>query len=360
MKFLSTIGIGRASVLGMGLTALVSMGACDDGGSSDAAACDPGAVCQCTKKSDCAATDDCVNNVCVPAGQTTQSPSSTTTSSGTTAGTSSTTGTGTSNSTTGAGGGAGADSTGGGGSAGEGGSGDTGGNDAEPSVVIVLDRSNSAAEDFDDGASRWEAIVTALTEEDGPVASNAGSLALGVLDYTGFNGGTCPEFGEGVDPELDNYAAVSDYVASLTLPEDKSETPTRQGIEQGVSMLSSASGPKALILITDGVTDDTCMTFDNANCRSQAYYAAQQAYNGGVRTYILGVSVFDDDFRQYLQGVANAGSGAPLQNSPEGCGPPGEQPETSDQGGTAPYWDANDTSEISSSLDEIFQVIRGG
>jgi len=359
VKFLSTVGLGRASVLGVWLTVMVSMGACDDASSSDAAACDPGAVCQCTKKSDCAATDDCVNNVCVPAGQIT-STAATTAAGATTAGTTSTTGA-TTSTTTGTGGGAGAGSTGDAGAAGEAGSGGTGGgNSAEPSVVIVLDRSTSAAEDFDDGASRWEAIITALTEEDGPVEANAGSVALGVLDYTGFNGGTCPEFGDGVDPELDNYDAVSDYVSGLSLPEeDKSETPTREAIEQGVSMLSGASGPKAMILITDGVTDDTCMTFDNPNCTSQAYYAAQQAYTGGVRTYILGVSVFDDAFRQYLQGVANAGSGAPLQNSPEGCGPPNQQPETSDQGGTAPYWDANDTSEISSSLDEIFQAIRG-
>jgi len=326
------------------------MGACDDGGSSGASACDPGAVCQCTKKSDCAATDDCVNNQCVPAGQTTQNAAANSTNTVSTATSSST-----SSGTTGTGGGAGAASTGSSGAAGENGSGGTGGNSAEPSVVIVLDRSTSADQEFEDGASRWEAIVEALTEEDGPVEENAAGMALGVLDYTGFQGGMCPEFGDGVDPELDNYDAVSEYITGIDLPDaDKSETPTREAVERGVNMLSDINGPKALILITDGLTDDTCGTFDNPSCVSQAYYAAQQAYTAGVRTYILGITDLDDAF---LQGVANAGTGEPVQNAPPGCGPENEQPETSDQGGNAPFWEATDTGEISSSLDEIFQAI---
>ena len=197
-----------------------------------------------------------------------------------------------------------------------------------------------------------------MTEEDGPVEENAETLALGVLDYTGFQGGTCPDFGDGVDPELDNYEAVSEYVSSISLPEeDKSETPTREAIERGVSMLSGSNGPKALILITDAVTDDTCGAFDNPGCVSQAYYAAQQAYAAGVRTYILGITNLEDDF---LRGVANAGTGRPVANSAlmGSCGPENEQPETSEQGGNAPFWEANDTSAISASLSEIFEAIR--
>lgn len=352
MKFLSTVGLGRAAVWSVWLTALMGMGGCDDSSSSGAGACDPGAVCQCTKKSDCAATDDCVNNQCVPAGNT-ATPSTSAASTSNTASTS------TSGSATGAGGSAGAETTGSAGAAGEtGSSGGTGGSDAgPPAVVLVLDRSTSAAQEFDDGASRWEAIVAALTEEDGPVEEHAASLALGVLDYTGFQGGTCPEFGDGIDPELDNYDAVNEYVSGITLPDaDKSETPTREAIERGASMLSGTNGPKALILITDSLTDDTCMTFDNQGCVSQAYYAAQQAYDAGVRTYILGVTDLDDAF---LQGVANAGTGEAVQSFQTGsCGPPNQQPETSEQGGSAPFWEATDTSGISSSLGEIFQAIR--
>lgn len=357
MKLSSTIGLGRAAVWSVLLAVLLGMGACDSPGSSDASACEPGAaVCQCTKKSDCAATEDCVNNQCLPTGQATQNTVTSTTATST----SDTTSTSTASGTTGSGGSAGAETTGSGGAAGETGStGGSGGNDAgPPSVVLVLDRSTSADQEFDDGASRWEAIVSALTEEDGPVEENAESIALGVLDYTGFQGGTCPEFGDGVNPELDNYDAVNEYISDISLPEeDKSETPTREAIEQGVSMLSSANGPKALILITDSVTDDTCMTFDNQGCVSQAYYAAQQAYDAGVRTYILGVTDLDDAF---LQGVANAGTGEAVQDFNSGsCGPPNQQPETSEQGGSAPFWEANDTEAISSSLSEIFQAIRG-
>ncbi|HEY6723770.1 MAG TPA: hypothetical protein VI197_07045 [Polyangiaceae bacterium] len=339
----------------MWLTVLLGLGACDDASSSGAAACDPGAVCQCTKKSDCLATDDCVNNQCVPAGQAAQNTAANSTNAASTSNSGSTS---TSGSTTGAGGDAGATSTGSAGAAGESGStGGTGGNDAgPPAVVIVLDRSTSADQEFDDGASRWEAIVAALTEEDGPVEENAASAALGVLDYTGFQGGTCPEFGDGIDPQLDNYDAVSEYITGISLPEEeKSETPTREAIERGANMLSGSSGRRALILITDSVTDDTCMTFDNQGCVSQAYYAAQQAYAAGVRTYILGVSDVPDD---YLQGVANAGTGQAVQDFNAGsCGPPNQQPETSEQGGSAPFWEATDTSEISSSLSEIFQAI---
>lgn len=353
MKFLSTIGLGRAAVWSVWFALSVGMGACDTASSSGASACEPGAtICQCTKKSDCAVTEDCVNNQCVPAGQAAQTTSASAT-------TSSVTATSTSSSTTGAGGSAGAETTGGAGANGENGStGGSGGNSAEPTVVLVLDRSTSADEEFDEGASRWDAIVAALTEENGPVETSAPSVALGVLDYTGFQGGTCPEFGDGVDPELGNYDRVSEYVSSISLPEaDKSETPTREAIEQGVSMLSSASGSKALIVITDGLTDDTCGVFDNPGCVSQAYYATQQAFAAGVRTYVLGITDLDDAF---LQGVANAGTGQPVQG-PLGnaCGPENEQPETSNQGGNARFWEANDTSEISSSLDEIFQVIRG-
>lgn len=355
MKFLSTIGLGRRAVWSVWLAVLLGMGACDSSGSSDASACEPGAaVCQCTKKSDCAATEDCINNQCLPAGQATQNTAASSTTSNSTSSSTST-----ASSATGSGGSAGAETTGSAGAAGETGStGGSGGNDAgPPAVVLVLDRSTSAEQEFDDGASRWEAIVAALTEEDGPVEENAETLGLGVLDYTGFQGGTCPEFGDGVDPELDNYDAVNEYVSGITLPEeDKSETPTREAIEQGVSMLSGSNGPKALILITDGETYDTCMTFDNQACVSQAYYAAQQAYDAGVRTYILGITDLDDAF---LQGVANAGTGEAVQSFQAGsCGPPNQQPETSDQGGSAPFWKANDTNEISSSLGEIFQAIR--
>lgn len=349
MKFLSTIGLGRAALWSMCLSVVLGMGGCDDASSSGASVCDPGAVCQCSKKSDCAPTDDCVNNQCVPTGQATQNTAANTTNPS-----ASTTG-----STTGAGGSAGANTSGGAGAAGETGStGGTGGIDAgPPAVVLVLDRSTSAEQEFDDGASRWEAIVDALTEEDGPVEEHAEDILLGVLDYTGFQGGTCPEFGDGVAPKLDNYDAVSEYIAGITLPDaDKSETPTREAIEQAVDMLAGSNGRKAIVLMTDSLTDDTCMTFDNQGCVSQAYYAAQRAYAAGVRTYILGISDVPDD---YLQGVANAGTGQPVRDFDGQCGPPNQQPETSEQGGNAPFWEATDTSGISSSLDEIFQAVRG-
>ena len=350
MNLLSTIGLGRIAAWGMGLVIVLGVGACDSGSSSDASACDPGvAVCQCTKKSDCAETENCLNNQCVPGAGVTQGNTVTSSTGSETASTSTSTGTGGAGNTSGTGGAAGAN----------GDTSSTGGSDAgPPSVVLVLDRSTSAAVEFEDGKSRWEAIVEALTEAGGPVEQNAASVALGVIDYTGFQDDVCPAFGAGVDAASDNYAAVSEYVAALQLPDvEKSEAPTREAIEQGSSMLSGAGGRKALIVITDSITDDTCGSFDNQGCVSQAYYAAQQAYTAGVRTYILGITDIDDAF---LQGVANAGTGAPVANPQLGqsCGPENEQPTYGEPGGNAPFWEAVNTEEISSDLASIFDAIR--
>src|SRR5690606_6984840 len=169
-----------------------------------------------------------------------------------------------------------------------------------------------------------------------------------------------PLFGSGVAPSVDNYAAVEAYVSELVLPqEEKSETPTREAIDQAVTQLGGLSGAKVIVLITDGLTDDTCEEFDNPGCVAQAYYAAQQAYAAGVRTYVLGVTDLEDD---YLQGLANAGSGEPVAELETGgieCGPEGEQPETSEQGGSAPFWQAESAAELGEALDAIFQAIVG-
>ncbi len=348
---------GRFSMVAMALTLCFStLGACDDA-EPKATGCEPGAaVCQCTKQSDCAQGENCVNNACVAA-------------------------TAAAGPVTGAGGGAsaGITSTGSGGGAGEAssavgaggapdtgsqettttGTGGSGGNETglERAVVLVLDRSTSAEQGFDDGMSRWEAIVAALLEPDGAVESNTARMALGVLDFTGFNGGSCPEFGSGVAPDAENFDAIEEYLSELELPEEKSETPTREAIEEAVSMLSGRSEPKSIVLVTDGITDDTCENFDNPGCVTQAYYAAQQAYSSGVSTYILGITDLEDD---YLQGVANAGTGQPVADPGQQglhCGPDGEQPQTAEQGGNAPYWQAENSEQIKEHLDAIFETL---
>lgn len=362
MNCLSRGGLLRALGLTASFAVLVAVGACDSS-SSKSSACEPGIeMCECTKKSDCELTEDCVNNQCVPTGLATSTVSST---SGTT--TNSSTGAGGNQSSSansnGAGGAAGESSSEGSGSGGTGASasstGGTSNSGLEAAVVLLLDRSTSADVEFDDGDSRWEAVVAALTEKDGPVEQHAPSLALGVLDYTGFQGGTCPELGDGVAPEPDNYEEVRDYIADLELPEEKSETPTREAIERATEMLTGRGEPKAIVLITDGTTDDTCGQFDNHACVSQAYYAAQQAFGADVRTYILGITDLEDD---YLQGVANAGVGEPVATSSEGssCGPENEQPQTSENGGHAPFWQAQNTDEIRQHLESIFQTLVDG
>ncbi len=344
------VSIGRSALaFGVVCGAFLLFGACDNSGEGQVSACETGtAVCRCSTPSDCSATQDCVNNQCVPKGQATAT---------TTGGSTGMTGVGGTSSTS---------STSGGDAGAAGESSTTTSATATtgsvevmpPAVVLLLDRSTSADEHFSDDLTRWEAIQAALTDEDGPVAQAASDIALGVVDYTGFNGDTCPVLGAGVAPAEDNFETVAAYVADLTLPEeDKSETPTREGIEEAARLLAGHNGPKAIILITDGLTDDTCSEFDNPGCVSQAYYAAQQAYAAGVHTYILGLTDLEDD---YLQGVANAGVGEPVAGPGDGaprCGAESEQPETSEPGGSARFWQAESAEELTEDLDAILQRV---
>jgi hypothetical protein len=227
-------------------------------------------------------------------------------------------------------GGSGGGGSGGGGSGGSGGSGGIAGSggssgssgaggSGSPDAVLLIDRSTSAEALLPDGVrTRWSMIQNDVVSAVRSAEQRALRVSLGVYGYTGL-ADQCPAV-DGLMPAGNNFAQVANHVAALTMPEDKSETPTGAAIARVTQLIGGRNGRRTVILITDGIPD-TCDKPDQA-CWDAAVYALQASYRAGVTTRIIGVG--PDVSQELLQDLANAGSGQPVQAPPPTrsvCGP---------------------------------------
>lgn len=186
-------------------------------------------------------------------------------------------------------------------------------NPVVPTVVLLIDQSGSMTSSYP-GGNRWDVLYDALMDPaDGVVKSLEAQVRFGLALYTsqdGFGGGTCPILTE-VSIALDNHAAI-DAVYGNNNPQD--ETPTGESIDAVAGQLAAfeESGPKIIILATDG-EPDTCAEPNPQNGQAIAIAAAQSAFANGVETVVLAVG--NQISQGHLQDMANAGAGLPINGS---------------------------------------------
>lgn len=193
--------------------------------------------------------------------------------------------------------------------------------DVIPTVMLLVDRSGTMKEDFQN-TSRWNAVYQTLMDgQNGLVAQLQNQVRFGIATFSGYYGTTegyaCPIVTQ-VAPAMGNYGAINQMYA----PQDPiKDTPTAPSLAMAQATLAGVTepGPKIIVLATDGLPD-TCDQWDpdgTTKAKADAIAAAQTAHTAGIDTYII--SVGPDVAQSHLQDMANAGLGLPVggaQNAP--------------------------------------------
>ncbi len=209
-----------------------------------------------------------------------------------------------------------------------------------PTVILLLDQSGSMDEDFG-GIPRWDAMEQALLDPGtGVVANLEATVRFGASLYTshdGFNGGECPIL-QTVDPALGNYAAIDALISSNGPDGDTPTGDSIDGVVAGIGALDPALAPFYVVLATDG-EPDSCEVPNPQTGQAEAIAAAQAAFAGGIRTFVLGVG--NDVGAAHLQDMANAGAGLAVGGAEN-----------------EPFFTANDPAELADAFGEIIGGVR--
>lgn len=184
-----------------------------------------------------------------------------------------------------------------------------------PTVVLLIDRSASMTEAFDNGLDRWDTLVQTLTDPQSSLIRKLDtSVRFGMVLYSsddGFGNGPtpreCPVLA-GVDISIGNFDSMSTL---LTSNEPRGDTPTAESLEAIVAQLKAfgEDGPKSIILATDG-DPDTCEdpdANDDEASKARSVAAVTTAFAEGISTHII--SVGDEVTASHLKALAVAGSG---------------------------------------------------
>lgn len=186
-----------------------------------------------------------------------------------------------------------------------------------PTVVLLIDRSGSMTQPFENRVNRWDTLVNTLTDpQNSLIKKLEGSVRFGMSLYTS-NGG----FGNGPTPRecptlinvgiaLDNFSAMS-AVLSVRANGPAGDTPTAESMAAVAAQLQAFAeeGPKSIILATDG-NPDTCedpTANDSDASKARSVTAVTEAYAGGITTHII--SVGDQVTADHLKALAVAGQG---------------------------------------------------
>lgn len=198
-------------------------------------------------------------------------------------------------------------------------------------------------------------------------------IRMGVVTYTGQNGGTCPDLFPGIDQltfATSNLEAVRAGLESVDEPGYKGETPTAATIEAALPALLAdpSPGEKVIILVTDG-DPDFCDDPDPVCPMDAVVGAVQAAYAQGVTTTVFGLRREGVDLSEpHLRDVANAGVGEPVAQSAQvgriedyatRCTQPARGVYSA-SGGNAQFFqaDGNDEAALGDALDSVIYGIR--
>lgn len=192
----------------------------------------------------------------------------------------------------------------------------------KPTVILLIDESQSMTAGFGPSGSRWSVVEDVLLDGGtGIVKRLEGEVTFGLELYTrggAFGTPKCPRL-IGVAPGPNTYdQMVASYIDSGG-PADG--TPTGEAIDKIVGRVNgvivdggfatlSTTGPKIIVLATDGEPDICADGNDEDAGRKVSLAAAQAAFDAGIRTYVIGVG--DQIGATRLKEMANAGSGQPI------------------------------------------------
>jgi von Willebrand factor type A domain len=239
-----------------------------------------------------------------------------------------------------------------------------------PTALIIVDRSSSQWDGYPNHT--WEPMKQGILDVVSRVQSN---IRVGLVTYTGQNGGTCPDLFPAMNQvtfDKGNLPAVQATLESLDRPPYKGETPTAATIQQALPVLLAdpSPGEKVMLLVTDG-DPDFCNDPERACAMDAVIGAVQAAFAAGVSTAVFGLERAELS-EQHLRDVANAGSGQPVAlppgiNSEEDLrnrcrnNPPGALTGTySATSGNAQFFQANGTDQaaLGAALDAVIYGIR--
>jgi len=182
-----------------------------------------------------------------------------------------------------------------------------------PSITLVLDRSGSMDQNFG-GMSRYQAMISGLFGNNGAVTLTQGQVYFGEALYAA-DQTPCLSLAGFTAPRALNNATVMQNLTTSN-PPNNGNTPTAPAIDQVVADFATnpppAGSPPIILLATDG-EPNSCNS-NNAN-RGPSITAATNAYNAGIQLFIVGLAGLNT---QFLQDMANAGTGQPTNQNP-GC-----------------------------------------
>jgi hypothetical protein len=200
-----------------------------------------------------------------------------------------------------------------------------------PSIQLLIDRSGSMDSNLpNSNTSRYEAMRDALVGTSGVVAQLQGKVHFGASLYS--SDSPCPRLYNTAARTLNNFAQIKTLIDGQS---PSGNTPTPGAIDQAAASFTAnpppMGSPPIIVLATDGLPN-SCNGNDS---QPESIQAAKNAYNAGIRTFVLGIAGVNDNF---LQAMANAGQGV-QQNQPN-----------------AKFYTANSPAE----LQMAFQQIIGG
>jgi len=216
-----------------------------------------------------------------------------------------------------------------------------------PSIQLLIDRSSSMTENFDNqsppamGPYKYPTVQDALVGTNGVVTQLESSVYFGATLFTAFKS-ACPSL-QSTPRAKNNKAAIKTLIANnpprLRSDADPGYTPTPLGINAVVDDFAAHpapdGSPPVIVLATDGQPNECTTTSPRLE---ESVAAAANAYAHGIKLYILAVSFDDVGDRAHVQAMANAGQGVQ----------PGQPDAT-------PYYATNPTE-----LAAAFQAIIGG
>lgn len=234
-----------------------------------------------------------------------------------------------------------------------------------PTALLIVDRSSSQWDG--EPNHNWEPVKRGLLDV---IAQVQDDIQLGLVTYTGQNGGTCPDFSPAlaqVTFAKGNLTEIESALNAVQKPNFKGETPTAMAIEQAVPLLSAAGGgQKFILLVTDG-DPDFCDDGDQVCPMDAVVGAVQNAYAQGIGTTVFGLRRNGVNLSgQHLQDVANAGAGLPvaqpiqrLEDFQGRCQGPARGTYAA-TGGNARFFEADATNQaaLAEALDQVVAGIR--
>jgi hypothetical protein len=211
-----------------------------------------------------------------------------------------------------------------------------------PTVLVLVDRSGSMDKPFEAGLDRWTTVRRILTDPtSGLLKSLQDDVQFGLALYTSVNpvGGPSTVFESGCplmveEPiALNNFDAIATkYGATELIPKRPGEqgnfthvggTPTSESVLKVTETLKAfaSTGPKAIILATDG-DPDNCMDAaandgnpaGEAMSKQMSVDAVKAAFTAGIKTYVIGVG--DEASQAHLKDLAVSGQGGDATAQP--------------------------------------------